>query len=224
MRLYRSLLDLSSTDSLNIGNQPVKNPTLRCVSLLLSLLCATAFGQSLSIGPQIKGAAVQITKFFIAEPTVGSKHETGPLHIIYSDGTEIVRTLPRWKADKNDFNALGFTQVEMARDRQTIGWAIDVENCCTSYSIPIRIVIFRHKHVLHTFEQGQAVYTWMFRESGKQVAILFGPTHGPGGDYRLYDVKSGKLVSEIYENVDTQSLDPDAPDWAKQLQNVFNNL
>ena len=39
----------------------------------------------------------QITKFFIAEAASGSGYETGPLHIIYSDGTEIVQTLPPLK-------------------------------------------------------------------------------------------------------------------------------
>ena len=38
----------------------------------------------------------------------------------------------------------------------------------------------------------------MFVQGGEQVALVFGPTHGPEvGDYRLYDVKTGKLLSEV---------------------------
>lgn len=59
-------------------------------------------------------------------------------------------------------------------------------------------------------------------EGGKQVAVVFG--HGPEvGDYRLYDVKTGKLVSEVWGDADTQSLKTDAPDWAKRLQDHLDN-
>lgn len=168
-----------------------------------------------------------ITKFFTAEPAAGSGYETGPLHIIYADGTEVVQTLPPLKPSTDKevvFNAVGFSGVELAQDRETLGWTINVENCCTSYSIPLSVVVFRHKQVLHTFEQGQMVWSWMFLEGGKQVAIVFGPTHGPEvGDYQLYDVKAGKLVSEVWGDAETQSLKTDAPDWAKRLQDRLRN-
>jgi hypothetical protein len=194
------------------------------VPLLVVWLSATTFGQSSVTGQQQKDGSqkVQITKFFIAEPAAGSGYETGPLHIIYSDGTEIVQTLPSLQpgTDKESvFNAVGFSGVELAQDRQTLGWTVNVQNCCTSYSVPLSVVVFQHKQVLHTFDQGQMVWSWMFLEAGKQVAVVFGPTHGPEvGDYQLYDVKTGKLVSEVWGDAETQSLKSDAPDWAKRLQ------
>jgi hypothetical protein len=199
------------------------------VPLLVALLSATTFGQSAVAGQQTKDASqtAQITKFFIAEPTSGSGYETGPLHIIYGDGTEVVQTLPPLEPSTNKeivFNAVGFSGVELAQDRQTLGWALNVENCCTSYSIPMGVVVFQHKQVLHTLHQGQMVWSWMFLEGGKQVAVVFGPTHGSEiGDYQLYDVKTGKLVSEVWGDADTQSLKTDAPDWAKRLQDRLHN-
>jgi hypothetical protein len=202
----------------------LKDPTVRtCVLLLIVLLSAAASGQR-SIGSQTKDTSetAQITKFFIVEPASGSAYETGPLHIIYSDGTEIVQSLPPLKPSNEKevvFNAVGFSGVELAEDRETLGWMINVQNCCTSYSIPLSVVVFQHKRVLHTFQQGQMVWSWMFLDGGKQVAVVFGPTHGPEvGDYQLYDVKTGKLVSEVWGDADTQSLKTDAPDWAKRLQ------
>lgn len=203
----------------------MKDPTLRrCLPLLVALLSAATFGQSSAAGQEPKDAPqkAEITKFFIAEPPASSGYETGPLHIIYSDGTQIVQTLPPLKPSTDQetvFNAVGFSGVELAQDRQTLGWTINVENCCTSYSIPSRVVVFQHKQVLHTFDQGQMVWSWMFLEAGKKVAVVFGPTHGPEvGDYQLYDVKTGKLVSEVWGDARTQSLKTDAPDWAKRLQ------
>lgn len=169
----------------------------------------------------------KITKFFIDQPEPGSSYETGPLHIIYSDGTKVVQTLPPLRAstDKETvFNAVGFSGVELAQDQQTLGWTVNVENCCTSYSIPLSVVLFRDRHVLHTIDQGQMVWSWMFVQGGKQVAVVFGPTHGPEvGDYRLYDVQTGKLVSEVWADEDTQALKVDAPHWARQLQDRFHN-
>jgi hypothetical protein len=194
------------------------------VPLLVALLSATTFGQSSVASQQTKDASetAQITKFFIAEAAAGSGYETGPLHIIYSDGREIVQTLPPLKPSTDKeivFNAVGFSGVELAQDRQTLGWTINVQNCCTSYSIPLSVVVFQHKQVLHTFDQGQMVWSWMFFDGGNQVAVVFGPTHGPEvGNYQLYDVKTGTLLSEVWGDADTQSLKTDAPDWAKRLQ------
>ena len=197
--------------------------------LLSAVLSATTLGQPSVLRHQTKDASetAQISKFFIAQPAAGSGYETGSLHIIYSDGTEIVQTLPPLKRSTDKqvvFNAVGFSGVELAQDRQTLGWTIKVENCCTSYSIPLSVVVFRHKQVLHTFDQGQMVWSWMFLEGGKEVAVVFGPTHGPEvGDYRLYDVKTGNLVSEVWGDADAQSLKIGAPDWAKQLQDRLHN-
>jgi hypothetical protein len=175
----------------------------------------------------VDSQTAEISRFFIAEPKKDSGYETGPLHIIYGDGTELVETLPPLKASTEKetvFNAVGFSKVQLAEDRRTLGWTINVENCCTSYSIPLRVVVFRRKQVLHTFDQGQMVWSWMFVQGGEQVAIVFGPTHGSEvGDYRLYDVKTGKLLSEIWGDEDTQALKPNAPEWAKRLQEHLQN-
>ena len=216
--------------NLSDGRCSLKNPTLRrCAPLLVALLSATTFGQPSATSQQTKDESetAQITKFFIAEPAAGSGYETGPLHIIYSDGTEIVQTLPPLKPETDEetvFAAVGFSGVELAEDQPTLGWTINVQNCCTSYSVPLSVVVFQHKQVLHTFHQGQMVWSWMFLEGGKQVAVVFGPTHGPEvGDYQLYEVKTGKLISEVWGDAVTQSLKTDAPDWAKRLQDRLHN-
>ena len=163
---------------------------------------------------------VEIMKFFIGDPIEDSGYETGPLHIIYSDGTEIVKTLPPLEASTEKetyFNSVGFSDVQLAEDRQTLGWTINVENCCTSYSIPLSVVVFRDKQVLHTFSQGMMVWSWKFVQRGKQVEAVFGPTHGTDvGDDCLYDVKSGKLISDTWGdgNESSQAITPDAPKLA----------
>jgi hypothetical protein len=116
------------------------------------------------------------------------------------------------------FNAVGFSQVQLADDQKTLGWTVQVENCCTSYSIPLTVVVFRSGRVLHSFEE-RVVWNWMFLRDSKQLAIVWGATHGPEvGVYKLYDIATGKLVSEVSGDENEQRLKDDAPDWAKRLQ------
>ena len=59
------------------------------------------------------------------------------------------------------------------------------------------------------------VWSWMFFEHGKRVAVVWGPTHGPEvGDFKLYDVRTGKVLAEVYGDAETQALKADAPSWA----------
>jgi len=159
-------------------------------------------GQSAEPQKKVQGTPhkAEITKFFIGDPIEDSAYETGPLHILYDDGTEIVETLPPLeKSTEKDtvFNAVGFSDVQLAEDRQTLGWAIKVENCCTSYSIPLSVVVFRDKQVLHTFDPGLMVWSWKFVQGGKQVEVVSGTVHGSDvGDDQVYDVTSGKLISD----------------------------
>jgi len=195
--------------------------------LVLAGLClsGTASTQSVATSDKTKSAprATEIAKFFIEEPKKDPPYETGPLHIVYSDGTESTQTLPPYRAgtDKEAvFNDVGFSEVQLAEDRQTLGWTVDVENCCTSYPIPLRLAVFRHDHVLHIFQHGLMIWDWMFVQGGKQVAIVFGTVRGTEvSDYRLYDVETGKLISEASGDVETQSLPAEAPEWAKRVEN-----
>jgi hypothetical protein len=185
------------------------------------LLTASCLSLAISAQPDAPNPDAKITKFFIDEAEPGSGYETGPLHILYSDGTHFTQKLPPLKksTDKERvFNAVGFSQVQLADDEKTLGWAVQVENCCTSYSVPLSIVVFRSGQVLHSFEE-RMVWNWMFLPGGKQLAVVWGATHGPEvGDYRLYDIASGKILSEVWGDEKIQALKDDAPNWAKQLQ------
>lgn len=193
----------------------------------LFLLLATCASQTAS--GQIRGPSAkpdhnprEIARFFIDEAKADSGYETGSLHIVYNDGTDVVMKLPPLQKSTEKeivFNDVGFSDVKLAADKQTVAWTIDVENCCTSYPLPLRVVVFRNGHVLREFDTMQMVQDWMFLNGGARIAIVTGFPHGPQiGDYRLYDVKTGKLLSEVFGDEKTQSLKHDAPQWAKFLE------
>lgn len=203
-----------------------------CFGLLLASLCQTADGDQSEVKvTEIKGQLpannAYIVRDFVDKPSPGSGYETGNLHIIYSDKTEITETLlPKEKSTKQTviYNQEGITNVKVAPDKRTIGWAETFDNCCTSYSIPLVLAIYRSGTVLH-IEQGQMLWCWTFRDSGKHVAAVWGPTHGPeGGDYQLYEVRTGHLVSEVFDDPKTQALSSDAPYWAKEMERQKQEL
>jgi hypothetical protein len=181
--------------------------------------CSAAAGQFNSRKSEEKP---YISKYYIADAVPGSTFETGSLHIVYSDRSEVIQEIPAKKASTETdtvFNQEGFSDVQLAEDRETIGWAEMYDNCCTSYSVPLAIVLYRSGKVRCHLQTGQMVWSWMFLEGGKDAAIVWGPTHGPEvGDYRLYDVRNCKVLSQVYGDAETQTLKPDAPKWAKNLQ------
>ncbi len=167
-----------------------------------------------------------IVKCYVDEAPPGSGYETGNLHIVYSDKTEVVERLQaKQKSTEHDvvFNEEGITDPKIAPDKRTAGWTENFDNCCTSYSIPLVLAVYSSgKRILH-IQQGQMVWYWIFRDGGKRVAAVWGTTHGPEvGDYQLYDVKTGRMLSEVFGDEETQSLKPDAPEWAKETERLLH--
>jgi len=199
-----------------------------CFGTLLTSLCAqTAAGDQPHVEvTEIKAAVpaenAYIVKYYVDNPSPDSGYETGDLHIVYSDKTEITETLPpkEKSTEKNVvYNQEGIADIKVAPDKRTIGWAETFDNYGTSYSIPLALAIYGSgKTVLH-IQQGQMLWYWTFRDGGKHVAAVWGPTHGPEvGDYQLYDAKTGHLVSEVFGDPETQSLSADAPEWARETE------
>ena len=214
------------------GGLEMKAPIRKYVLLsqvLAVVLCIPllAANQSSSNGPNKKTeSSAYIERYYIVGAPPDSTDETGPLHIVYSDGADVIQDLtPKKKSTASNIisNQEGFADVQLAEDRQTLGWTETFDNCCTSYAVPLVVALYRSGKVLHRIQEGQMVWSWMFFERGKRVAVVWGPTHGPEvGDFKLYDVKTGKVLAEVYGDADTQALRADAPSWAKKLEARLN--
>jgi hypothetical protein len=200
-----------------------------CCALLPFPLCAQADSDQPSVTyTDIRGSApaqnAHIVKYYVDTASPGSGDETGNLHILYSDKTDISQTLrPKRKItdDSNHvvYNQKGITDVKMAPDKRTIGWAENIDNAATSYSIPYVLAIYRSGKTIMHIQQGQMLWFWTFRDDGKHIAAVWGPTHGREvGDYQLYDARNCRLLSEVFGDPATQSLSADAPEWAKEAE------
>lgn len=73
-----------------------------------------------------------------SEPTTLVKVYIGPdglAHVVDSKGKD--RAMPKEK------NQIAVSAPKLAADKETMGWLIEHENCCTLYSIPAGLTIYK---------------------------------------------------------------------------------
>ncbi len=97
-----------------------------CFALLPFPLCAQTNNNQPSItNTDIRGSVpaqnAHIVKYYVDAPSTGSGDETGNLHILYSDKTEVSDTLRPKRQITDDsnhvvYNQQGITDVKMASD------------------------------------------------------------------------------------------------------------
>ena len=115
----------------------------------------------------------------------------GPIRIERAKGLPIVL--------EADSGQVGFDAIAVAKDGRSVGWLALYANCCTSYSIPLKLVIYTQGR-RRTFEgTGLPIWRWRFSDEGTRVAFEQETVHGGIGiHYELREVASGRLV-EKYE-------------------------
>lgn len=163
-----------------------------------------------------------ISRDYVAPAQRHRSYETGALHIVYSDGVEVV--LERQPRDK-DAGAwqVGFRKVRLADDGRTIGW-IETYNYSDKWPVAAAFgvgIYTSGKSVIHIggdVAPGM-VWFWEFTAGGKQMVVVWGPGHGgvPGA-YDLYDTSSGRLLGEAIADPQSGDFIGDTPAWAHQAQ------
>jgi len=140
---------------------------------------------------------------------------SGALRITRSDGRVIA--VPRQKEQSS------FEGPTISSDRTAVGAHANYPNCCTSYDIPLELVVY-HNAKIHRFKgNGLPIFQWRFADGGSRVAYGQEPVHsGCETHYELRDIVSERLI----ESADVpqpcgQRPDPPQvriPDWVQQLQ------
>jgi hypothetical protein len=62
-------------------------------------------------------------------------------------------------------------------DHQTVGWIALFENCCTSYPIPVKLVIWANGRLL-PLSPYEPIWFWSFQDDGTRVAAREEMLHG----------------------------------------------
>jgi len=133
--------------------------------------------------------------------------QQGQLRIVTSEGREIV---PR-----KDKDQVGFDKAAISVDRRAVGWLALYPNCCTSYPIPLKLVIYVNGRQRMFTGVGLPVWRWAFSEDGKRVAFEQETVHGGlGVHYELRDISTGRLVSEHDRDPEKPG---EPPAWVRAL-------
>src|SRR2546427_6205578 len=107
-------------------------------------------------------------------------------------------------------------------DRTAVGAQADYPNCCTSYDIPLELVVYANGKVHRFTGIGLPIFQWHFADGGTRVAFGQEPVHfGCFIHYELRDIPSERLIesADIPEPCG-QIPDPPTvavPDWVKEL-------
>jgi len=103
----------------------------------------------------------------VARAYIGSK---GAVHVVLTNGKNI--EIPQQKDEVNS------SSLAVAEDGQSAGWVVNFKNCCTSYPIPLMLIIYRLDRPILKLGGGMPVWHWKFRKGGKQVAFYTNTVHG----------------------------------------------
>ena len=142
----------------------------------------------------------------------------GSVNVSTEDGRRIKPPLLAPYA--NDGKNVGAEKAVVSSDRESVGWLALFENCCTSYPLPLKLVIL-HDGQLHLLEGRSAIWFWSFQDGGKRVAAREELPHGDQGlHYDLWDVASGKRVADYTPDYDENGHSvarPNEPEWVRVL-------
>ncbi len=139
--------------------------------------------------------------------------QDGLVHVAFRNGSEFIA--PREKLDmKNapvDQNQIQVSVQKpiVAADGRTVAWIANFWFCCTSYPIPLRLLVFRDGRILQRFGE-RAIFRFVFVKGGAELAYYMDLLHGPSGaQCMLRSVRTGNLLDERHIN-DGKPL----PSWA----------
>jgi hypothetical protein len=138
----------------------------------------------------------------------------GRLRITTSSGRTI--TVPKERDQSS------FANPVVSTDRTAVGAQANYPNCCTSYDIPLQLIVYAGGKV-HRFKgTGLPIFVWHFADGGTRVAYGQEPVHfGCETHYELRDVQSERLLAaaDIPQPCGLRPDPPETtvPEWVKAL-------
>jgi hypothetical protein len=138
----------------------------------------------------------------------------GNLVITTSDRRTVV--VPK-EAEQTSFEA-----PLLSSNRTAVGTTAKFPNCCTSYDIPMKLVVYANGRTHRFTGIGLPIFQWHFADGGTRVAFGQEPVHfGCSIHYELRDIESERLI-ESADVPEPCGLNPNptvekVPDWVSDL-------
>lgn len=120
----------------------------------------------------------------------------GNLRILTSaQGSIIVAKGGLSKAGESFGKQTAFGKPVLSDDGRAVGAQAMFANCCTSYDIPLQLVIHSSGKT-HRFEGGLAIFDWHFADRGRRVVFSQETVHfGCSVHWELRDIESELLLA-----------------------------
>lgn len=88
-----------------------------------------------------------------------------------------------------------FSKPILSSARTAVGAQAEFPNCCTSYDIPLQLVIYANGKVHRFTGVGLPIFQWHFADGGTRVAFGQEPVHfACSTHYELRDIQSERLI------------------------------
>jgi hypothetical protein len=122
-----------------------------------------------------------------------------------------------WHAPKRN-DQVAFQSAKIATGGRYAGWLALSPNCCTSYPIPLALIILDTNGQLHEYRGQQATFGWCFELGGTAVAYKRTILHGATPElFELRRIRDGALLRTFEVPVEVSTGDaprPSLPKWA----------
>ena len=124
-----------------------------------------------------------------------------------------------------DSDQVGVGQPAVSLNGRSVGWLALYPNCCTTYPIPLALVVRSAGRERRFHGSDLPISQWAFRDGGRRVALSQAPLHGiVSTHYELYDVASGRLLGAYDRAPDTTAapasfgefIGPGVPAWVRR--------
>jgi hypothetical protein len=122
-----------------------------------------------------------------------------------------------------DKDQSSFSEPIVSSARTAVGAQAMFPNCCTSYDIPLQLVVYANGKVHRFTGNGLPIFQWQFADGGARVAYGQEPVHsGCLIHYELRDVRTERLIGaadvpqECGEVPETRAVK--MPKWVSELR------
>jgi hypothetical protein len=113
-----------------------------------------------------------------------------------------------------DSAQVAFEQVALSADGRIVGWLALYPNCCTSYPIPLKLVLRRMDGSRTVISNALPIWQWAFAAGEQNVVIRQAPVHGAAPVYyELREIRTGRLIAAVQADSATA-----LPAWARAAQ------
>jgi hypothetical protein len=112
-----------------------------------------------------------------------------------------------------DSGQVAVEQLALSPDHRTVGWLVLFPNCCTTYPIPLELVLLRASGGRTVIGNASPIWQWAFAADGRSVVIRQAPVHGPAPMYfERRDIRTGRVMATALVDSSTRSV----PAWTRR--------